>query len=170
MGQGEGSQRGRDRGLSRREAMTVAAVGATTMMATAAPGAAPVAISVARPTDPRFTPLYPHESTTRSVRDLSGLWRFRLDPKDVGESERWCDGLTNTRSIPVPCSWNDLFDDAADYFGAAWYETEFRLDPAWPGRRTHLRFGSAVALSLALLTCVSWNLVLWRFSRRRAVR
>jgi len=33
-----------------------------------------------------------------------------------------------------------------------------------------LRFGSAVALSLALLTCVSWNLVLWRFSRRRAVR
>jgi hypothetical protein len=33
-----------------------------------------------------------------------------------------------------------------------------------------LRFGSAVALSLALLTCVSWNLALWRFSRGRVVR
>ena len=144
MGQREGSQRGRDRGLSRREAMAAAAIGATTMVATATPGATPVAISGARPTDPRFTPLYPHESSTRSVRDLSGLWRFRLDPKDAGQSERWCDGLTNPRSIPVPCSWNDLFDDAADYFGAAWYETEFRLDPAWQGRRIHLRFGSAV--------------------------
>jgi hypothetical protein len=33
-----------------------------------------------------------------------------------------------------------------------------------------LRFGSAVALSLALLTCVSWNLGLWWISRRRIVR
>ena len=29
------------------------------------------------------------------------------------------------------------------------------------------RFGSAIALSLALLTCVGWNLGLWRWSRRR---
>jgi hypothetical protein len=29
-----------------------------------------------------------------------------------------------------------------------------------------LRFGSAVGLSLALLTCVGWNLVLWGLSRR----
>jgi hypothetical protein len=33
-----------------------------------------------------------------------------------------------------------------------------------------LRFGSAIALSLALATCVSWNLGLWRLSRRRLVR
>jgi hypothetical protein len=33
-----------------------------------------------------------------------------------------------------------------------------------------LRFGSAVALSLALLTCVSWNLGLWWIGRRRLVR
>jgi hypothetical protein len=33
-----------------------------------------------------------------------------------------------------------------------------------------LRFGSAVALSLALLTCVSWNLGLWWNGRRRVVR
>src|SRR5664279_4513596 len=33
-----------------------------------------------------------------------------------------------------------------------------------------LRFGSAVALSLALLTCISWNLGLWWIGRRRLVR
>jgi hypothetical protein len=33
-----------------------------------------------------------------------------------------------------------------------------------------LRLGSAVALSLALATCVSWNLGLWWLSRRRVMR
>jgi hypothetical protein len=33
-----------------------------------------------------------------------------------------------------------------------------------------LRFGSVVALSLALLTCVSWNLGLWWIGRRRLAR
>jgi hypothetical protein len=33
-----------------------------------------------------------------------------------------------------------------------------------------LRFGSAVALSLALATCVSWNLGLWWIGRRKLVR
>jgi hypothetical protein len=33
-----------------------------------------------------------------------------------------------------------------------------------------LRFGSAVGLSLALMTCVGWNLGLWWLSRRRLKR
>ena len=90
--------------------------------------------------------LYPHESPTRAARDLSGLWRFQLDPTDRGETDRWFEAGAPyaPRLIPVPCSWNDLFDDARDYFGTAWYETEFQLDPGWRGRRVHLRFGSAV--------------------------
>lgn len=123
------------------------AAGAAVALASApavAAGAATPTIPAPKPGDPHFTPLYPRESATRSVRDLSGLWHFRLDPKDVGEGQRWFDGLTGARRIPVPCSWNDLFEDAANYFGAAWYETEFQVDPAWRGRRVHLRFGSAV--------------------------
>jgi hypothetical protein len=30
---------------------------------------------------------------------------------------------------------------------------------------TALRFGSAIALSLALATCVAWNLGLWTYGR-----
>ena len=33
-----------------------------------------------------------------------------------------------------------------------------------------LRFGSAIALSLALATCVGWNLGLWWLSRRKLAR
>lgn len=88
--------------------------------------------------------LYPRESRSRSVRDLSGLWEFRLDPQEEGEKGGWSKGFSSPRRIPVPASWNDLFDDAAEYFGAAWYQTELWIDPAWKGRRLHLRFGSAV--------------------------
>jgi beta-glucuronidase len=88
--------------------------------------------------------LYPFESPTRSTRDLSGLWRFRLDPDDVGEKQGWQNGLSGWRTIAVPASWQELFDDARNYVGTAWYETEFQIDPAWRGRALRLRFGSVV--------------------------
>jgi beta-glucuronidase len=37
---------------------------------------------------------------------------FKLDKLDEGEAAGWWDGLSDARFIPVPCSWNDLFDDA----------------------------------------------------------
>ena len=33
-----------------------------------------------------------------------------------------------------------------------------------------LQFGSAIGLSLALATCVGWNLSLWWLGRRKAAR
>lgn len=124
--------------LTRRQA--VSALGLAATASTAAQAETPAPVLAPGPA----SLLYPHESVTRATRDLSGLWRFQLDPQDVGERDRWFDGLPTSRAIPVPCSWNDLFDDAQNYFGAGWYETEIRLDAAWSGRRVCLRFGSAV--------------------------
>lgn len=87
--------------------------------------------------------LYPHESPTRATRDISGVWQFRLDRDGKGEAAGWSAGFTDSRPIPVPSSWNELFDDARNYFGNGWYQTEFYVDPAWQGRRIGLRFGSA---------------------------
>lgn len=133
--------------MTRRQAFGAvgAAVAVTTLVERAAVAASPPgAIGTAPAAIERPTLLYPHESAMRATRDLSGLWRFRLDPQDVGEARGWPNGIDTARKIPVPCSWNDLFDDAKNYFGAAWYETEFHVDPAWAGQRVHLRFGSAV--------------------------
>ena len=127
-------------GMTRRQVFAGAGL-AGVLLAGRAAVATPAATA---PGEPRFTPLYPHESATRATKDLSGLWDFRLDPDDQGEARRWFDGFGEARRIPVPCSWNDLFDDAANYFGAAWYQTEFRADAPSPDRRLLLRFGSAV--------------------------
>jgi beta-glucuronidase len=128
------------RAVTRRQA--VSALG---LVASAAGAGAAAVPAQAQPRRGEASLLYPHESPTRSARDLSGLWRFQLDPSDRGEGDRWFErGLPAPRQIPVPCSWNDLFDDARDYFGTAWYETEFQFDPGWRGRRVCLRFGSAV--------------------------
>lgn len=127
--------------VTRRQA--VRALGLVASAAATSTAAAPA--EHAMPAAGPVSLLYPHESATRSTRDLSGLWRFQLDPADKGETERWFErGLPAARHIPVPCSWNDLFDDARDYFGTAWYETQFHVDPGWRGRRLTLRFGSAV--------------------------
>jgi beta-glucuronidase len=87
--------------------------------------------------------LRPRQNQHRSVLDLSGLWQFQLDAKDEGEAARWFSALPAPRPIAVPCSWNDLFDDARDYLGLAWYRTEVWIPRAWRTERVFLRVGSA---------------------------
>ena len=49
------------------------------------------------------------ETETREVKDISGIWQFKLDPNNVGMQDRWCEGLPKpTIDIPVPSSYNDL--------------------------------------------------------------
>ena len=78
--------------------------------------------------------LLPQRNATRDLIDLSGFWQFQLDPKDEGEAARWFDRLPTPRTIAVPCSWNELFDDAHDYLGTAWYLTQTWVPARWKGR------------------------------------
>ena len=70
--------------------------------------------------------LYPQQNQVRNLLDLSGLWQFQMDPKEEGEAQGWFKALPAPRQIPVPCSWNDLFDDARDHLGLAWNLHEHR--------------------------------------------
>ena len=87
--------------------------------------------------------LYPQQNGVRNVLDLSGLWAFQLDPAEEGEAKGWFDALPSPRPIAVPCSWNDLFDDARDYLGLAWYRLSTYVPSTWRGQRVLLRVGSA---------------------------
>jgi beta-glucuronidase len=87
--------------------------------------------------------LYPQQNQQRNLLDTSGLWQFQLDPKEEGEAKEWFKALPAPRPIPVPCSWNDLFDDARDYLGVAWYLTDVWAPSGWRGQRVYLRVGSA---------------------------
>jgi len=87
--------------------------------------------------------LLPQRNATRDLIDLSGLWQFQLDPTDEGEANRWFEKLPAPRTIAVPCSWNELFDDAHDYLGTAWYLQQTWVPQRWKGSRVFLRVGSA---------------------------
>jgi beta-glucuronidase len=87
--------------------------------------------------------LYPQQNQVRNRLDLSGLWQFQLDPQEEGEAQGWFTALPAPRQIAVPCSWNDLFDDARDYLGLAWYRHEVDVPSGWRGQRVFLRVGSA---------------------------
>ncbi|HZF43423.1 MAG TPA: beta-glucuronidase [Sphingomonadaceae bacterium] len=127
--------------INRRQSLVI--LGASIVASTASPGMATAEQITRGASATRPSRLYPHESSTRSTEDLSGLWKFQLDPQDRGEATGWINGLPTPRRIPVPCSWNEIFDDARNYFGTAWYETEIAIRPEAAGRRQYLRFGAA---------------------------
>jgi len=90
--------------------------------------------------------LYPQESESREVKDLSGLWSFRADQAGRGHVDRWfASPLTDTIVMPVPASYNDLTQDISlrDHIGDVWYERSFYIPASWAGKRVFLRFGSA---------------------------
>ena len=86
--------------------------------------------------------LFPKTNAYRQFIDLSGYWDFCVDPKAVGVSEGWGEGLEGTRPIAVPASWNDQFEDWRDYLGDGWYQTRFDLPWGWEQQRVFVRFGS----------------------------
>ena len=90
--------------------------------------------------------LYPQESESREIKDLSGIWRFRADKDGCGRRDSWFAApLRDTIPMPVPCSYNDVTQDVSirDHLGEVWYETTFFVPASWRGKRVCLRFASA---------------------------
>ena len=87
--------------------------------------------------------LFPQQNDFRNTLDLSGIWKFKKDSAAAGEIEGWYNGLKGYRSIAVPGSWNEQFDDMRDYLGLAWYEMETYIPAGWKGQRIFIRIGSA---------------------------
>jgi beta-glucuronidase len=134
--------------MSRRDFVSLAAVaaaGAETLRGGDAVAQIPSASPIPRNATPsgRGGLLYPQQNQFRNLLDLSGLWEFQMDPQEEGEAQGWFKALPAPRQIPVPCSWNDLFDDARDHLGLAWYLHEVYVPAGWRGQRMFLRIGSA---------------------------
>lgn len=89
--------------------------------------------------------LYPAESQTRQIVDLSGIWEFRVDYENEGREKGWQNGFEAEAEVPVPSSFNDLFTDKdiREHVGNVWYQTEFYLAEDWQQKNVNLRFGSA---------------------------
>lgn len=86
--------------------------------------------------------LYPINTESRAVIDLSGIWKFILEdeknPHDPIES------LKDAYSVSVPGSFNDQLVDQEirSYIGDVWYEKEFSIPSFLTDGRLVLRFGA----------------------------
>ncbi len=88
--------------------------------------------------------MYPRENSIREKKDLSGIWRFRME-KPAEEGSQWfSEPLRETIAMPVPASYNDVTQDMSlrDHVGSVWYETTFYIPRSWKGKRVSVRFGS----------------------------
>uniref|UniRef100_UPI003AB0E4A4 beta-glucuronidase isoform X2 n=1 Tax=Centroberyx gerrardi TaxID=166262 RepID=UPI003AB0E4A4 len=99
--------------------------------------------------------LFPRESPSREVKELTGLWDFRADQspsRNLGFQKAWYKSrLAETGPVidmPVPASYNDITQDPTlrDFIGWVWYEREVVVPARWiadEGTRVVLRVGSA---------------------------
>ena len=87
--------------------------------------------------------LYPQNTITRQVIDLSGMWKFSFDFEEQGEVKGYPQkGLKDYIDMPVPASFNDFFTDKKykEYLGDVWYEQTFYADKSWQDKDIDIRF------------------------------
>jgi beta-galactosidase len=95
---------------------------------------------------------------------LDGEWSFRLDPQNVGISERWFErpnALSST--IKVPGAWQAQgYGKRAgilrhQYAGAAWYARKVAVPSSWSGKIVNLRIGGAHRLTRVFVNGVDFG-------------
>ena len=89
--------------------------------------------------------LYPVLNKFRSILDLSGLWKFKIDPLKAGEKEKWYEGFESEYDIAVPGSWNEQLEEAGllHYVGSVWYYKKIFIPLEYKDKKIWLRIGSA---------------------------
>ncbi len=73
---------------------------------------------------------------------LNGDWHFRTDPGNSGETLGWHRepaGGPDWRTVKVPHTWQ-IEPGFVDYTGAAWYQRQFDVDPAWAAAAVRIEF------------------------------
>ncbi len=75
--------------------------------------------------------LYPLQNSFRTVFDLSGFWKVKPDPNNIGNTEKWFSKPLegDTYSIAIPGSWNEQLTEQGfrNYVGKVWHETTFKI-------------------------------------------
>jgi len=75
---------------------------------------------------------------------LSGNWSFKLDPENLGLSEKWHLGnldRSDWRKIQIPHTWQ-VEKGTEEYYGVAWYALSLAADPLWEGSSIWVHFES----------------------------
>ena len=84
----------------------------------------------------------------RATISLDGLWRFRMDPENKGQTARWFNAPAVFKDqILVPGAWGAQgFGRSTEkvrhsFVGKGWYRRQADIPAAWRGRRVFLTIG-----------------------------
>lgn len=88
--------------------------------------------------------LFPIQNKYRSLVDLSGFWKFKVDAEQTGENSKWFKGFDPDYEIAVPGSWNEQLseDGLLHYVGSVWYSKKFFVPLEWGNKSISIRFES----------------------------
>ncbi|MBZ5562798.1 MAG: hypothetical protein LAP13_10290, partial [Acidobacteriia bacterium] len=79
------------------------------------------------------------------TESFNGIWLFKLDPGNVGESQGWYqrdsigEGWTE---VTVPHTWQ-IFAESDSFLGTGWYRRRFEAPGAWANQAIRLEFEAA---------------------------
>lgn len=88
--------------------------------------------------------LYPVQTESRGLMDLSGVWDFKLDNGN-GFEEKWYERpLSDPMTMAVPASYNDLKDgvDFRDHYGWVFYQRKLMIPSYMRSQRLVLRMAA----------------------------
>ncbi|WP_440874414.1 glycoside hydrolase family 2 protein [Thalassotalea sp. PLHSN55] len=77
--------------------------------------------------EPAENAVQPLSTIATQTQSLAGQWSFKIDPRNVGDDEKWWQQHLNIQQwdkIKVPGVW-DVYDRYHDYTGTAWYRYTF---------------------------------------------
>jgi beta-glucuronidase len=89
--------------------------------------------------------LRPLRNRHRDTVDLCGIWSFRADPEDQGESLAWHQSLPEQAQVAVPGSFNEQLESLGlmHYVGAFWLSRKIFVPLHYAGQAISVYFGSA---------------------------
>jgi beta-mannosidase len=79
----------------------------------------------------------------RTTVDLSGLWKYTVDPDNRGDADRFFApdiDRSGWSEMSIPNNW--YLTEVGDYFGVVWFQTSFTPPAALQGKRLTLRFNA----------------------------
>lgn len=97
--------------------------------------------------------LYPVQTSSRAVMDLSGVWEFQLD-NGHAFSEKWFERpLPNSTAMAVPASYNDLKEGEThkEHYGWAFYQRRFSVPSFLRNQRLVLRMAAVTHIGKVYL-------------------
>lgn len=97
--------------------------------------------------------LYPAQTTSRMVQDLSGIWDFKLDD-GTGFDEAWyASALAGATTMAVPAAYNDLKEgaDFRDHYGWVFYQRSLDVPTFALDQRVYLRFSAVTHVAKVYL-------------------